>query len=113
MGLPSTLDRIATEPHLMAALVDTVEIGPLSTFELHTVLPDIHDLFLGADRVLIDSIDKHLKGILGLWMKFLHRAVHIRALAEQAGRPVPSLNVDLARAAMKGITATVKARGRT
>jgi hypothetical protein len=113
VGLPTTLTRIATEPHLLAALVDTVELGPLSTTELHTVLPDIHDLFLGADRVLIDAIDKHLKGNLGLWMKFLHRALHIRALAEQAGRPVPSLDVDLARATLKGITATVKTGGRT
>lgn len=112
VGLPETLKRIATEPHLKAALVDAVEIRPLSTTELHTVLPDIHDLFLAADRALIDGIDKHLKGNLGLWMKFLHRALHIRTLAEQAGRTVPSLDVDLARAALNGITATIKASDR-
>ena len=65
VGLPSALARISTEPHLMAALEDTVEIRALSTAELHSVLPKINDLFLTADRDLIDRIDVVLQGNLG------------------------------------------------
>lgn len=113
VGLPATRTRVSTEPHLMAALVDAVDIRALSTEELHTVLPDIHDVFLGADRILIDRIDQHLKGNLGLWMKFLHRALHIRTLAEKAGRPTPPLDVDLARAALAGVVGAAKGAERS
>ena len=113
VGLPSALARISTEPHLMAALEDTVEIRSLSTAELHSVLPKIHDLFLTADRDLIDRIDAVLQGNLGLWAKFLRRAMHVRALAEQAGRPVPPLDVDLTRAALPGVVGARKPRERT
>lgn len=112
VGIPGTSARIASEPHLASALADIVEVRPLSTIELHTVLPNIHDLFLGADRILIDSIDTTLKGNLGLWMKFLHRALHIRDLAIQAGRDAPTLDVTLARATFAGIIVPSRPRDR-
>lgn len=104
VGLPATSSRIATEPHLNAALIDAVGIQALSSTELYTVLPDIHDMFFSADRNLIDQIDKVLKGNLGQWMKFLHRSLHISQLAIQAGRDPLTLNADLARAALAKMT---------
>jgi len=113
VGLPAARARLATEPHLMSAMVDAVEVRSLATTELHAVLPKIHDLFTTADRELIDRIDQSLDGNLELWVKFLHRALHIRDLARQAGRPVPPLNVDLARATLPAIVGTRRPKERT
>lgn len=112
VGLPAARARLATEPHLMVSLADAVEIRGLSTTELHAVLPKIHDLFLTADRSLIAGIDQTLNGNLGLWTKFLRRALHIRAQAEQAGRPVPPLNVELTRATLPWVVGARKPKER-
>lgn len=113
LGLPAARARLATEPHLTAALVDAIEVRALSTTELHAALTQIHDLFTTADRALIDRINQTLEGNLALWVKFLHRALHIRDQAKAAGRPMPPLNVDLARATLPDIVGTRRPKERT
>jgi hypothetical protein len=101
--------KIAADPHLAAAVCELVTIKPLNQKQLLTVLPSIHQMFLGATPELLIEIDsKGLYGNLERWMQFLQRGLIIRDQVAQAGKDVPEFTRQFAKAVLAKIPAAHK-----
>jgi len=111
LGGPGTGAALDREAHLRGSVLQTVEVEPLRERALMDVLQALHPLLLGAGVQLLGQIDKAVcHGILAHWITFLRVALHIQALAVEAGHPAPVLDRDLTRATIAHLPTTITHR---